>query len=122
MSYPEGINWRTLASMAIIYVIPATLSAESKAEFNYGLAGLGAISYILVEGAYLIREAQRSYALPRDDDGYRADYDFVGHGMKAVSGILLFGLAFGKVEAARRVVDVGMTLGRHMKLVLSERS
>ena len=46
--------------MAIIYAVPAlALSAKSNDEFNYGMAGVGAISYAFVEGAFLIREARK---------------------------------------------------------------
>jgi hypothetical protein len=100
----KSINWRTFATMALVYAIPtSTLSLNPNEKFNYGLAGLGAVSYVFVEGADLIREAQRSYTLPRDEDGYRVNLEFVPYTTKALSGILLFGIAFGSVEVARKV-------------------
>jgi hypothetical protein len=90
--------------MAIIYAIH-TIILELGADdnFNYGLAGLGSISYVFVEGASLIRKAQDSYVLPRDEEGYRADYDFVTYPLKALAGVLYFGAAFGDVHVARMV-------------------
>jgi hypothetical protein len=90
--------------MALIYAVPtSTLSLNPNEKFNYGLAGLGAVSYVFVEGADLIREAQRSYTRPRDEEGYRVDLDFVTYTTKALSGILLFGIAFGSIEVARKI-------------------
>jgi hypothetical protein len=90
--------------MALIYAVPtSTLSLNPNEKFNYGLAGLGAVSYVFVEGANLIREAQRSYNRPRDEEGYRVDLDFVAYTTKALSGISLFGIAFGSVEVARKL-------------------
>jgi hypothetical protein len=94
-------DWRTFGLMAIIYaILTIILRLDAHDKFNYGLAGLGAVSYVFVEGASLIRMAQRSYELPRDDKGYRADYEFVVHAMKALAGLLYFGAAFGDVRVA----------------------
>jgi hypothetical protein len=106
--------------MAIIYAVPAsTMTAKLDDEFNYGMAGLGAISYLVVEGVSLIREAHRSYVQPRDDEDYRVDHEFVPYAMKALSGIVLFGLAFGKVDIALKAVKIGEVFGQRLKLVFS---
>jgi hypothetical protein len=103
-AFPKSISWRTFALMAVIYAIPtSTLTLNPDDKFNYGLASLGAVSYVFVEGADLIREAQRSYTLPRDEEGYRVNLEFVPYTTKALSGILLFGIAFGSVEVARKL-------------------
>jgi hypothetical protein len=118
--FPPGLNGRTLTLMAIIYAVPAsTMTAKLDDEFNYGMAGLGAISYLVVEGVSLIREAHRSYVQPRDDEDYRVDYEFVPYAMKALSGIVLFGLAFGKVDIALKAVKIGEVFGQRLKLVFS---
>jgi undecaprenyl pyrophosphate phosphatase UppP len=101
---PKASDWRTYGLMAIIYAIPTIiLGLDAHDKFNFGLAGLGAVSYVFVEGASLIRMAQRSYELPRDVKGYRADYEFVVHAMKALAGFLWFGAAFGDVRVALMV-------------------
>jgi hypothetical protein len=114
--YPKATNWRTLGLLTIIYAMSTiTLRPDLDEKFNYGLAGLGAVSFVFVEGASLIRGAQRSYERPRDEEGYRADYEFVTHTMKALAGVLFFGAAFGDVQVARMVpviYGVGALLDR----------
>jgi hypothetical protein len=102
--FPESTDWRTFGLMAIIYAIPAIiLRLDVGDQFNYAMAGLGAVSYVFVEGASQVRRAQRSYELPRNEKGYRADWDFVTCPMKALAGFLYFGAAFGDVQVARMV-------------------
>ena len=116
----KPFNWRTLTLMAMIYAIPASLIANSDDNINYSVAVLGAISYLVVEGAFLLREAHKSYALPRDAEGYRANYHFAAYTMKALSGMVLYGAIFGTVEVARTAVSVGEALVHHLKLAFSD--
>lgn len=121
--FPPGLNWKTLTLMAIIYAVPAsTMNAKLDDEFNYGMASFGVISYLFVEGASLIREAHRSYTLSRDEKGQKVDYEFVPYAMKALSGIAMFGLAFGKVDIALKAVKIVEVLGQRPKLAFSNSS
>jgi hypothetical protein len=103
-SSPRATDWKTFGLMAVIYAIPTTiLRLNTDDNFNYGLAGLGVVSYIFVEGASLTRKVRSSYQLPRDEEGYRADYEFVAYATKALAGVLFSGAAFGDVQVARMV-------------------
>ncbi|KAG9606071.1 hypothetical protein KCU77_g452, partial [Aureobasidium melanogenum] len=106
---PAGMNVRTLGMMAMVYVVvAATLSAKPDQDFSYNTAIVGALSYIIIEGASLISEAVRLYSIPIADgqDGARPHPAYMGYLTKTLAGMIIFGGAFGRVDVAWEAVSM----------------
>ncbi|KAK5999453.1 hypothetical protein QM012_005454 [Aureobasidium pullulans] len=100
---PSGMNIRTLAMMAVVYVvIAATLTTKPDQDFSYSTASVGVISYLIVEGASLLSEAVRVYSLAHDGNGPPA---YMGYLTKTLAGMIIFGGAFGRVDVAWEAVS-----------------
>ncbi|KAG9570493.1 hypothetical protein KCU77_g481, partial [Aureobasidium melanogenum] len=106
---PSGMNVRTLAMMAMVYVVvAATLGVKPDQDFSYNTAIVGVLSYIIVEGASLISEAVRLYSTPITDaqGGARPHPAYMGYLTKTLAGIIIFGGAFGRVDVAWEAVSM----------------
>ncbi|KAG9694174.1 hypothetical protein KCU95_g5894, partial [Aureobasidium melanogenum] len=106
---PAGMNVRTLAMMAMVYVvIAATLTTKPDQDFSYSTAAVGVLSYLIVEGASLISEAVRLYSIPVADgqDGSRPHPAYMGYLTKTLAGMIIFGGAFGRVDVAWEAVSM----------------